>query len=256
MYNVAPKDGTVVGTMNRDIPSQTMLGLENAKFDPRLFGYLGSPEVELRVCSVMTRTGVTTVADAQKTEVFVGSQGPSIASSFIPPLVNKFAGTKFKVIDGYQSNPAVQLAMRRGEIGGACSGYFAMTQGMGEEFKTGQLNVLFSFGEKRNPILKGAPSILEYVANQEDRQILTFVNSSSELGRPFVTPPGLPADRLEALRQAFSLVMKDPDFLKEAEKAKLSVADTPGSELERIVKALYEIPKPIVDKANALILVK
>jgi tripartite-type tricarboxylate transporter receptor subunit TctC len=127
-----------------------------------------------------------------------------------------------------------------------------MVQHDTESFKSGKMRFMFNFEEKREPILQGAPSIFEYIKSPEDKQIMTFINSSTELGRPYVTPPGVPADRVAALRKAFDAAMKDPEFLKDAEKANLDVTVTSGEDLERKVKALYQIPKAIVDRANSM----
>jgi tripartite-type tricarboxylate transporter receptor subunit TctC len=252
LYNAAAKDGSVLGSFSRNLPSQVMIGLPNANLDPKQFGYIGSPELPIRTCAVSTKAGVSSVEDLQKKEVIMGGTGVATVPTFMPPIVNQLAGTKFKVIEGYQGGNEVLLAIQRDEVHGICQGYAAMVQHDTESFKSGKMRFMFNFEEKREPLLQGAPSIFEYIKKPEDKQIMTFSNSSTELGRPYVTPPGVPADRLAALRKAFDATMKDPEFLKDAEKANLDVAVTSGEDLERKVNALYSIPKAIVDRANSL----
>jgi tripartite-type tricarboxylate transporter receptor subunit TctC len=253
LYNVAPKDGTVIGSFSRNLPSQVMIGLPNAKLDPRQFGYIGSPELPVRVCAVATRSGVTSIEELRKIEVLMGGTGIATVPTFMPPLINKFAGTRFKVIDGYKSADEVYLAMDRGEVHGICQGYSPIMSRLGDQIRAGRVKILFNFEERRNPLLNGAPSIFEYISSEEDKQMLTFINSSTELGRPYAAPPGIPKDRLEALRKAFEATMKDPAFLKDAEKQDLEITLTTGAELEKIVKDLYTIPKATIDRANTLI---
>jgi tripartite-type tricarboxylate transporter receptor subunit TctC len=253
LYNAAPKDGTVIGSFSRNLPSQVMIGLPNANLDPRKFGYVGSPELPVRVCVALASSGVTSVAELRKTEVMMGGTGVATVPTFMPSLINKLAGTRFKVIDGYKSADDVYLAMERGEVHGICQGYAPIMSRLGDGVRAGRINFLFNFEERRDPQLNGAPSIFEFIDNPEDRQMLTFINSSTELGRPYAAPPGIPVDRLRVLRQAFEATLKDPDFLRDAQKHGLDVTMTTGEGLEKIVNDLYSIPKPLIERANALI---
>ena len=256
LYNVAAKDGTVIGSFSRNLPSQVMIGLPNANLDPRKFGYIGSPELPVRICVAMASSGVTTVEQLRVTEVIMGGTGITTVPTFMPPLINKLAGSKFKVIDGYKSADDVYLAMERGEVHGICQGYAPITARLGEGIRAGRINFLFNFEERRDPLLKGAPSIFEFIDREEDRQMLRFINSSTELGRPYAAPPDIPADRLVLLRQAFQSMVKDADFLRDAVKLDLDITVISGEGLEKLVNDLYNIPKPIVERANALISTK
>ena len=256
LYNVAPKDGTVIGSFSRNLPSQVMIGLPNANLDPRQFGYIGSPELPVRICVALASSGVTTVEQLRRTEVIMGGTGITTVPTFMPPLINKLAGSKFKVIDGYKSADDVYLAIERGEVHGICQGYAPIMSRLGDGIRAGRINFLFNFEERRDPLLKGAPSIFEFIDEEEDRQMLRFINSSTELGRPYAAPPAIPPDRLRLLRQAFESAVKDPDFLRDAQKLELDITVITGQGLEKLVNDLYNIPKPIVERANALISTK
>lgn len=252
LANVSPKDGSVIGVFTRNIPAQALIGREGVKFDPREFGWIGSPTISSRVCVVLDDTGIKSVEDLRQKEVPVGGTGPTSAPSFMPVVLNNLLGTKFKVIEGYRSSEEVHLALERGEVSGICQSYSAVQKLHPEWLEQGKLRVLFNMETKRNPKLDGVPSVFEFIEEKENRQILQFITASTEFGRPFAAPPGISEERLEVLRTAFNATMKDPDFLKEAEKQKMDVVVTTGKELETLVKELYEIPQPVVEKARAL----
>jgi tripartite-type tricarboxylate transporter receptor subunit TctC len=252
LYNTAAKDGTVLGSFSRNLPSQAMIGLENVKFDPRKFIWIGSPEMPIRVCAAMTRTGIATIDDLKQRQLLVGGTGPGTAQSFLPPLINQILGTKFKVVEGYDGASAVYLAMERGEVDGICQTYESLVRGTEELFKTKKIKILFNVERQRAPQLDGAPTIHEFVTRAEDRQLLDYVNSSTELGRPLAAPPGVPADRVAALRAAFLAAVKDKDFLVEAAKLKLDIVVMTGEEIAKRIDSLYEIQKDVIARANAL----
>lgn len=253
LYNVAPKDGTVIGSFSRNLPSQVIIGLPNANLDPRKSGYVGSPELPVRICVALASSGVATVEQLRRTEVIMGGTGITTVPTFMPPLINKLAGSRFKVIDGYKSADDVYLAMERSEVQDICQGYAPIMAWLGDGIRAGRINFLFNFEERRDPLLNGAPSIFEFIDSEEDRQMLRFINSSTELRRPYAAPPGIPADRLRLLRDAFEATVKDAGFLRDARKLELHITLITGEGLEKLVNDLYNIPKPIVDRANALI---
>ena len=250
LFNTAPKDGTAIGMFSRNIPSQVMLGLDNAMLDPREFIWIGSPESSIRICAVMPSTGITAVEGLMTKEVPMGGSGG--ASTFMPAVINQVAGTKFKVIKGYQSAGEIYLAMQRGEVGGMCGTYESVSRDAAEMLKEGKLKILFNTEAKRSGLLKGAPSIQEYVKDARNKQLLDFINSATELGRPIAAPPQLPTDRAAALRKAFQATMADPAFLADAQKQGLEVDVIAGEDIQELVRNLYRIPKDIVDEATKL----
>jgi tripartite-type tricarboxylate transporter receptor subunit TctC len=252
LYSSAPKDGTVLASFSASIPIQVLMGIENAEFDPRKFGYIGSPETSNHACAISTASGVKSVDDAKEKEVTMGASGPTTAGAYVPPLINNLIGTKFKVIDGYQGAPEVYLAMDRGEVVGQCAKLDSMLRNEGDKIKSGAYKILFTLNEGRAPETPDVPSVFELISNPEERDLLSFIRSSTRLGRPFAAPPGLPEERLAALRKAFNETMKDPEFLADAKTQKFEVTVTSGEQLQTLVDNLFKTPEKIVQEAKAV----
>ncbi|HTH98722.1 MAG TPA: tripartite tricarboxylate transporter substrate-binding protein [Stellaceae bacterium] len=251
IYNQAPKDGTALGNIAPSLPAQVLVGLPNARFDPTKLSYVGSPESSDHACIVMSSSGIKTIDDARKHEVLMGGNGPTSLNSNMPPILDKFLGTKFKVIEGYKSVPEVFLAMERGEVMGQCSRLDTVLRGEADKIKSGEMTLLFTLNEKRT--LPNVPSVFEFIKDDQQRQTMQFLRSSTAFGRPYVAPPGVPADRLALLRKAFEDTMKDPAFIAAAAKAKLTVTLTTGEALHDLALQLYKTPKSVTDQAKFLL---
>lgn len=253
LYNIAPKDGSTFGTFSRNIPGQALMGDgDRIKYDPRLFGWIGSPELPVGVCAVRTDTGVKSAADIMTKEVLMGGSGAGSGPSFMPAVINNVTGSKFKVIEGYQGSNDIHLAIARGEVSGICGGYYTIRRFQGEKLASGAMAVLFSYERKRHAILGGVPSVTEFITDPAKRQLFAFITSSSEFGRPYAAPPGLPADRLAALRKAFAALADDAEFLAEVEKLDLPFNLTTGEELHNVTMELFAIPQETRDQAIAM----
>lgn len=250
LYSVAPKDGSVIGTFSRNLPFQAYLGGEKSiSFDPRQFHWLGSVEASVRTCAVLAKAGVRNVNELKQKEVVVGGTGPGSGQSFLPSVVNTLVGTKFKVVDGYRSAEEIHLAIDRGEVSGICGGHDTIVRNQQAKLDSGEMIVLFNLERQRNPALNGVPSIAEFITEPESRQLFAFITSPVEMGRPFVAPPGVPTDRVGALKSAFEQAVADPAFVAETAKLKLELSVTKGEQLAATVDELYATPKPVVEKA-------
>jgi tripartite-type tricarboxylate transporter receptor subunit TctC len=251
LYNQVPKDGSVIGSFSPLLPTQVVIGIENAHLDPREFGYIGSPETSNHVCVATAASGVSSIDDAKKKEVLVAGTGATTVPSFIPPILNELAGTKFKVIEGYKSNEEAYLAMERGEVDGFCSKLDSIMRAQGDKVASGDLHLLFTLNEGRVDSLNGVPSAFEFIEKPEDKKLMSFIRSSAVLGRPFAAPPGIPDDRLALLRSSFEETMKDPAFLDELKTLKLELTYTPGEKLHAFVQDLYDTPPETIKRASA-----
>lgn len=252
IFNIAPKDGTVVATFSRNVPTRAILNHPAVKFDPVKFSWLGSPELTNRVCIAMATAKVKTGADLFENQLLVGGAGAGTAVSTTPNVLRALLGMRFKLIEGYKSATDVVLAMERGEVQGICQTYTAFKVGHPGWIENGKVNVLFNL--EPNPIPNtNIPSVFKWVKTKEQREILSFYSSNVELGRPVSAPPGIPADRLEALRRGFDATMKDPTFVKGAEKQGLKIDPLTGEQVEKRVKALAATDPEVVAKTEAML---
>lgn len=251
LYNKAPRDGTTVGMVSRNMPTQSVLGLSSVQFKGEEFAYIGSPELTNRVCLVMAGK-VTADDDFFKKEIIMGGAGAGGAVSTTPVLLHKLLGINFRLVDGYNGATNVLLAMERGEVDGICQTLGAIESSKPDWIESGKVRVLFNLERKPIERLK-APSIFKYATTDEQRAILAFYGSSVELGRPVSAPPGLPNERLLMLRRTFEQTLKDPAFIDEVTKQNMRIDLTTGEELEQMVGAIAKTPRDVIDKTIALV---
>jgi tripartite-type tricarboxylate transporter receptor subunit TctC len=250
-FNVAPKDGSVIAMIGRNLPNQAVLKLETVKFDPAKFNWIGSPEYVNRVCVAMDTAPVKTGADLLDKDLIVGGAGAGTAVSTVPTLLRKLLGLRFNVIEGYGSSTAVILAMEKGEVQGICQTINSLRNSRPGWIESGRMKILFNVEHDPVPEL-GVPSVYTFVKTEEQNQILDFYSSSVELGRPIVAPPGTPAERVAILRRAFDATMKDPIFLQEASKIGIDINARTGEQLTTIVNDLVKTPLSVTEKAEAM----
>lgn len=251
LYNKAPRDGTSVAMVSRNMPIQAVLGMSSVQFKAEEFAYIGSPELSNRIC--LTNAGVVTSDDDLfKKEIVLGGSGAGTATSTAPVLLKGLLGMNFKLVEGYPGANEVLLAMDRREVDGICQTLGAIESGRPGWIPEGKYKVLFNM--ERKPVERiMAPTIYKYVKTEEQRAIITFFNSSIDLGRPVSAPPGLPADRVALLRRSFEETLKDPMFLEEAGKLKLFVDYTSGEEVAKMVADVAHTPKAVIDGTISLV---
>ena len=252
LYRIAPKDGSVMGTVGRGLPFEPFLGRNELKYDPLRFTWIGSMNREATLAmSWHTVTKVKTYEDLTKTELLVPGTGAGADSEIIPLAFNSLAGTKFKIIAGYRNTTEAALAMERGELEGlAYWSWSAMKSIHPSWVPEKKVNLLFHTG---TDVVKNIPDvrlIRNLVKNPTEKQALEFVLAREILGRPFLAPPELPPERAAALRNAFAATMKDPEFLKEAEKAKLDVDLVTGAEVDKVLKDASTAPSSVIERVK------
>ena len=254
LYNVAPRDGTVVGMPSRNLLTEPLLGNPQAKFDALQFTYLGSVSRETALCFTWNTSGISSLEDAKKQDVLVGSTGPTSGSSIFPRALNILFGTRFKPVVGYPDSAAIGIAMERGEVSGYCSFPLAAIRTARPQWlEEKRINILLQLATRADPDLPNIPLVMDLAKDEEQRQILTLLFADQEMGRPLVGPPEMPNERVADWRAAFDATMVDPDFLAEAVKLKLTV-DGPisGAEVEKIVQRLYATPPAVADSVRKL----
>ena len=253
MYNNAPKDGTFIAVINDAIPLHQVIDGRGVRYDADKFNWLGSPGDRNSVTFVWHNAGIATIQDAMKKEVALGGTGVGSSIVIYPNAMNKVLGTKFKIVMGYRSSAEVFLAMQRGEVQARSVGLTSVLTEYPDWIKDKKIIFLVQMGAKRDPMLPDVPLVTELAKTDEERQILKLVSSPTLLGQPYLTPPGVPADRVATLRRAFEATMKDKAFLADAVKLSYSVVPLNGDEVARVVHDTVNAPPNVVAKARALI---
>jgi tripartite-type tricarboxylate transporter receptor subunit TctC len=229
-----------------------MMGQPNIEADPRRLQWLGATSFPGRVCTAWATAPVKTAADLFTHELIVGGSGAASTLSIVPTVLNHVLGTRFRIIEGYKAAQDVLLAIERGEVQGVCSSY-SQFRSYDRLFREGKLRILFRVEEAALPDRRDVASIFDSAQTEEQRQLMRFVFSSVEFGRPYVFPPGVPEDRVELMRKAIAATAKDPELLVEAEKMKLDMAYRPPQHLERLVANLYATPPAMVETIRKLV---
>jgi tripartite-type tricarboxylate transporter receptor subunit TctC len=255
LYRVAPKDGSVFAIIGRGTGFEPLLGQQAAQFDGTKFAWIGSGNHEVSVCVAYgDRAGITKFADLQTKEMTVGGTGASADDDQFPKVVNGVLGTKMKIVSGYPGGNDVVLAMERGELQGRCGWSWSSVKAThGSWIAEKKLNILVQFALHKHPDLPDVPLITDLATTDKQRQVIRLIFARQVMGRPFLAPPGIPADRAAALRTAFMETMKDPAFITDAEKAQLEVNPVGGEELQKLVAEIYKTPPEIAKQAAQLL---
>ncbi len=252
LYNVAPKDGTVFGSFSRNLPAQAVLGNDNIKADPRNYGWIGGSSLPSRVCVVNATSPVKTFPDLFVHELIVGGSGAGSSLSIVPAVLNRVLGTRFKVVEGYRGSTDAVLAMERSETQGICHSFGSFRNAHSDMLRDGRVRIILHAEEAAFPYAEVVPSVYAFAKTEEQKQLMRFAFSSVEFGRPYVTPPGVPADRVAFLRKVFKETLNDPELQAEADKLALDMTYRPPEDLEKLVSQLYATPSNLLERAREL----
>jgi tripartite-type tricarboxylate transporter receptor subunit TctC len=249
IYNVSAKDGSELGLFAGNITIDPLIGGTQHKYDARRFNWIGAPSSDSNVCLSRPESAFKTIDDVIKREMITGTSGTSTLD--FPVVMNNVIGTRFKLVKGYGGSAALRLAMERGEIEGFCGvGYHSMrTAGLTE----GRANILVQVGLAKNPHMPSVPFIFDYAKSDQDRQIFRLVFGWLDLERPIGMPPGVPEERVKAMRDAFDRAMKDPALLADAEKAQVGIEPMTGSAIAAFVEEAYRTPPDVAAKAAQML---
>jgi len=249
LNKIAPNDGTVMGTIGRGLPFEPMLGKNDVNFDPLRFTWLGSMNRDVSLAMAWHTAAVKTFDDLKRTDLLVPGTGAGADSEIIPLAINSLAVTRFKIIEGYRDTPTAALAMERGELDGlAYWSWSSIIAAHPDWIRDKKVNLLFHTGV--NPIAAEPelPSIRNLIVNPTDKKALELLLARETLGRPFLAPPMLPADRAEALRSAFAATLRDPDFKRDAERARLDIDLVTGEEADAVLKDAAAAPPEVIGR--------
>jgi tripartite-type tricarboxylate transporter receptor subunit TctC len=250
LYAIGPFDGTVIGASFNGMPAAPQLQPAGARFDPNKLIWLGSTNRETQAMYVWNTAPAKTFADTLKVETVMGAQAPGSTQFDFPMLANALFGSKFKVINGYESTPKIHLAMERGEVHGTLANWSTLKAINANWVAEKKIRFLAQWALKKNPELPDVPLIFEFAKSDAARQTLQFAVARLEYGRPFFLPPNVPAAHVQALRRAFDATMKDPAYQAEAERLKIEIDPLAGEQVAALVAQVTRTPPELVDRVR------
>jgi len=253
VYEIAPKDGTVIGAVQRPIPFQILFDNPGVRFDVRKMQWLGSTTSELGVVVVWHSAPQQSAEDLFRMETVVGGDGPGVDTELFPRAMNRVLGTRFRVVSGYPGQAQIVLAMQRGEVQGTGNWSFSdIEKGHPDWIRDKQIRMLLQLGltKGKSPDLTGVPLVMDIAKSESERQVLSVLMGMKALGRPFFVAPEVPADRIAALRDAFMATMRDGEFLAEARRTLGPLDPVAGADMQRMVANVSTLPGEVITKAR------
>ena len=257
LYKVAPQDGSVIACLSQATPTDQALSEPGVQFDARKFNWLGNLNVVNNILYVSAASGVTTFGEAKVKPLAIGATGATSPSVLYPQVSNNLLGSKFKIIAGYPGGGDINIAVERREIDGRGSdSWDSMKATHPEWLRNHAINVLFQVGPRRESDLPDVPLWTELAGNDAQRRVLTLLSGDVSVGRPILTAPNVPADRVTALRQAFEETMREPQFIAAARQANLNMNPMSGEELQQAIDAIVSASADVVAQVKAAIAIK
>jgi tripartite-type tricarboxylate transporter receptor subunit TctC len=259
IYSVAPKDGTAIAAIFPGAVLQPLLTDVPVQHDPNKLVYLGSANSDVYVCYVRSDAAVKTFKDVLDKELIVGASNPGATTYDLPLLLNNVLGAKFRIVTGYPGSREITIALERGEVQGACGiGWTGIEVLHPEWFANDTIRVLVQLSSQGHDDLnkRNVPKAGDFARSEDDRKVIELVFSQGIFGRPYVLPPGVPAARVAALRQAFVLALNDKSLRTEADKMQFDVDPMAGEDLQRLVAELYATPPHLVERARQALTAK
>jgi tripartite-type tricarboxylate transporter receptor subunit TctC len=251
LYNAAPRDGSAILMAQNASLMLPLYDSPVAHYDPRKFEWIGSTDKQEAVCTTWIASPIKTLADATRRDVPVAATGVSAGPGVYPKILNALFGTRFKVISGYDTG-SMRLAVEKGEVEGICGLAWQTYKAISFDWIEGhKINVLVQLGLAKNAELPDVPLALDLLKDPDDRKVLELIVLPQEFGRPFLAPPGVPADRMAMLRKAFRAVLDDPQFRAESARQRFGIDPVDDRQIEALLERAYAAPKPIHDRAAA-----
>jgi tripartite-type tricarboxylate transporter receptor subunit TctC len=248
----APKDGSVLVATYNSLLVEPLFDNPSARYDPRKFEWIGSIGKQQQICVTWHASPLKTIAQAKEREVIVSATGATGNSATMPKMLNSMLGTKFKVVTGY-TTPESRLAVERGEAEGICGLSYATLKASNPDWIINKrINVLVQTGTTPQEGLEKVPLLIDLVSDADSKKVLEMLAYPEEMGRPFFMPAGTPKEYVDVMRKAFDATVKDPAFLAEAEKVRLEVDPVTGAQMEKMIKAAFETPKALIERAAKL----
>jgi len=252
MYAVAPKDGTAIGAIFSGAIVQPLFG-DPVQHDPSKFIYVGNANIEVFLCLARTDAPVKSFKEALEKELIIGASNEGGSTRDFAAMLNNILGAKLRIVTGYPGSNEIVLAIERNEVQGACGvGWSSVAQQRARLLDSGLARVIAQLASRghRDMNEMGVPVAIDFAKTDEDRRVMDLIYSQLMFGRPFVLPPGVPAERVGALRKAFMDTFRDREVIAEAARMKLDIDALSGDEVQAEVAKAFATPTSIVERAK------
>jgi tripartite-type tricarboxylate transporter receptor subunit TctC len=254
LYNNAERDGSVIGLVQNNTPFEPLFGTKEARYDPVKFNWLGTPTSETAMVLVWHAAPVKSLDDLKTREITVGVSGANSTPAFYTRLLNALLGTRMKPINGYPGQNEVLLAMERGEVDGAPSAFFNSVHATRPTWlQEGTARAIVQYGPEQHPELKGVPFAHDLLHNADDKLLMQAAVAPLAVGRPFLMPPGVLRERVDALRKAFAEMIVDPEFIEESDRLGVGrEGPRTGEQLQEVMQRTYQSPPRVLERLRQL----
>ncbi len=253
LFGAAPKDGTAMGIVSQTVAIEEALKTNGVQYKAAEFTWIGRATANIEIQVIWHTSKAKTMDDAKNSVIPVASTGPGSPSEGYPKMLNGTYGTQFKIIRGYPGSTDGLLAMERGEVDGALTSWSTMKGSRKGWLDEKKAHLLVQYVLQRAEELPDVPAVTEFAKNQADKDLVTFYASAAEVGRSFLAPPGIPADRVKALQTAFDATMKDAEFVAEVKKASLDFVPMPAAGLRKLIVDTANVSPTIVQRLQNIL---
>jgi tripartite-type tricarboxylate transporter receptor subunit TctC len=251
LFNVAKRDGSVIGAFHERMGLEPRVEPKGTRYDGRAFNWIGSMQRQVSVCLTWAASGIRTVEDMKRREVIAGGSDVAGSSAVFPRLMNSLLGTRIRLVTGYDASQ-IDLALERGEVEARCgAGWAGIKVQHPDWIRQHKIAIPVQFSLRPHPELPEVPTLYALVSDASERQALEVMFATAEMGKPYAMPPGVPPERVAALRQAFDRAMLDKDLIAEAEQSQLELGALSGAAIEEMLVRLYDLPDAIFRKLAA-----
>jgi tripartite-type tricarboxylate transporter receptor subunit TctC len=252
LFNVAPRDGSVIGLLSQGLILDELIGTPGLRFQLAKFDWIGRVSSDVALLFTMKNAKVKTATDALTTEAVIAGTGAGSSVTKSPMLMNAVVGTRFKVIVGYSGTGASYIAAERGEVDGVTTGWGGFKSARPNWIAGKMINLVVQMGTVRHPDLPDVPSWLDVAKTEEEKKLLYLFGANAEIGKTLNAPPGLPPERLAALRTAYAAMLKDPAFLADIKKLKMDLDHAPAERVQQIFADAAAVPDALRERARTL----
>jgi tripartite-type tricarboxylate transporter receptor subunit TctC len=253
LYTAAPKDGSVIGYIAQTAATEELLGSPAIQFRTAEFNWIGRIGSYNNITIFWHTSRIKSISDAMKMESTMGATGVGSPVYVYPNMMNRILGTKFKIVSGYQGTAQTSLAMERGEVEGVTMGWFPVKTGKREWVEQKKINYLVQFLAERHPDLPQVPTIVELARTPQEKQLFALFANDGEVGKAVFLPPGVPPATVAMFRRAWDAMVRDPDYIADADKLQLERDSATGEQLQALIESVMATPPAIVERARSLL---